>query len=177
MRRNRSATPLTLLNPEIERTLKQSKAKKKIDFTMAAINNNNSNGLNNNQSAPAAADAQPRAVRDYCLPVVNKNLTGIANPVIAANNFELKPALINMVQQNHFGGLATKDPNIHLAIFLEVCATMKMNGLIDDAIKLRLFPFSLRDKAKSWLQSLQLDFITTWDEIARKFMVKFWPYI
>ncbi|XP_030500585.2 uncharacterized protein LOC115716035 [Cannabis sativa] len=62
-----------------------------------------------------------------------------------------------MVQQNQFGGLATEDPNIYLAIFLEVCATVKMNGVTDDAIRLRLFLISLRDRARSWLQSLQPD--------------------
>uniref|UniRef100_A0A803QBJ1 Uncharacterized protein n=1 Tax=Cannabis sativa TaxID=3483 RepID=A0A803QBJ1_CANSA len=112
---------------------------------------NNNNGLNNNQPAPAAVDAQPRVVRDYCLPMVYENVTGIFNPVIAANNFELKSSLINMVQQNQFGGLATEYPNIHLAIFLEVCATVKMNGVTDDAIRLQLFSFSLRDRARSWL--------------------------
>uniref|UniRef100_A0A803P9R1 Uncharacterized protein n=1 Tax=Cannabis sativa TaxID=3483 RepID=A0A803P9R1_CANSA len=142
---NQSATPLPRLNLEIERALKQLKAKKKLDFTTTA---NNNNGLNNNQPAPAAADAQPQAIRDYCLLVVNENLTDIANPVIAANNFELKHALINLVKHNQFGGLATEDPNIHLPIFLEVCATVKMNDVTDDAIRLGLFPFSLRDRAR-----------------------------
>ncbi|XP_062089085.1 uncharacterized protein LOC133795649 [Humulus lupulus] len=114
------------------------------------VNKNGDNDINNNQPAVGGAELNPmqRAVRDFCMPVVNENLTGIANPAIGANNFELKPALINMVQQNQFGGLATEDPNIHLAIFLEVCAIVKMNGVTDDAIRLRLFPFSLRDRAR-----------------------------
>ncbi|XP_062080868.1 uncharacterized protein LOC133785663 [Humulus lupulus] len=99
------------------------------------------------------------------MPVVNENLIGISNPAIATNNFELKPTLINMVQHNQFGGMATEDPNIHLEIFLEVCVTMKMNGVSDDAIRLHLFPFSLRDRARSWLQSLPLGSINTWDEM------------
>ncbi|XP_060965621.1 uncharacterized protein LOC115720188 [Cannabis sativa] len=119
---------------------------------------NNNIGLNNNQPAPAAADAQPRVVRDYCLPVVNENLTCIANQSLLL-----------------FGGLATEDPNIHLAIFMEVCAIVKMNGVTDDAIRLRLFPSSLRDRVRKWLQSLQPCSITTWDEMARKFMVKCFP--
>uniref|UniRef100_A0A803Q862 Uncharacterized protein n=1 Tax=Cannabis sativa TaxID=3483 RepID=A0A803Q862_CANSA len=85
---------------------------------METINNNNNNGLNNNQPAPA--DAQPRVVRDYFLPVVNENLNGITNLVIAANNFESRHALINMMQHNFFCGLANEDPNIHLAIFMEL---------------------------------------------------------
>ncbi|XP_062113989.1 uncharacterized protein LOC133824999 [Humulus lupulus] len=180
MRRTKSSTPVEPLNPEIEHTLRQLRSKKRIEehnMDNNGVNNNGSNGNNNNQPTAAGAPLNPaqRAVRDFCMPVVNENLTGIANPAIDANNFELKPALINMVQQNQFGGLATEDPNIHLAIFLEVCATVKMNGVTDDAIRLRLFPFSLRERARSWLQSLQPRTITTWDEMARKFLIKFFP--
>ncbi|KAF7800716.1 DNA-directed DNA polymerase [Senna tora] len=48
-----------------------------------------------------------------------------------------------------------KHPNNHILNFLEICDAFKHNGVSDDAIRLRLFPFSLRDKAKVWLQSLQ----------------------
>ena len=44
-----------------------------------------------------------------------------------------------MVQQNQFEVLSHKDPNIHLAIFLEICDTVKMNGISDDVIHLRFF--------------------------------------
>ncbi|WRX31367.1 Reverse transcriptase domain - like 10 [Theobroma cacao] len=43
----------------------------------------------------------------------------------------------------------------------------------DDAIRLRLFPFSLRDKAKSWLNSLPNGSITIWEELTQKFLTKF----
>ena len=86
--------------------------------------------------------------------------------MVNINNFELTPGVINMVQQNQYGGLPSEDPNIHLAMFLEICDTIKMNGVPDDVIRLRLFPFSLRDKARGWLQSLQPRSITTWEELA-----------
>ena len=47
--------------------------------------------------------------------------------------------------------------------------------MIDDAIRLRLFHFSLRDKAKVWLNSLPLGIITTWEELAQKFLAKYFP--
>ena len=59
--------------------------------------------------------------------------------------------------------------------FLEICDTFKHNGASDDAIRLRLFPFSLRDKAMGWLNALPTRSITTWDDLAQKFLAKFFP--
>ena len=89
-----------------------------------------------------------RVLRDYALPTVG-NASAIRRPTIAANNFEIKPAIIQMVQNNQFGGSPNDDVNAHIDNFLEICDTFKHNGVTDDAIRLRLFPFSLRDKAKS----------------------------
>jgi len=118
---------------------------------------------------------QRRALRDYFKPVVNDNYSGIQRRAINANNFELKPALINMVQQNQYGGLSHEDPNVHLGTFLEICDTVKMNGVSEDAIRLRLFPFSLRDRARGWLQSVQSRSINTWEDLAQRFLIKFFP--
>ena len=91
------------------------------------------------------------ALRDYFRLVVNDNYSGIRRQPINANNFELKPALINMVQQNQYGGLPHEDLNVHLATFLEIADTVKMNGVIEDVIRMLLFPFSLRKKARGSL--------------------------
>ncbi|XP_062104039.1 uncharacterized protein LOC133815188 [Humulus lupulus] len=58
---------------------------------------------------------------------------------------------------------------------MELCATFKYNGVRDDAIKLRLFPFSLQESAQSWLNSLQSNSINTWEDLAQKFLAKFFP--
>ncbi|CAA7028457.1 unnamed protein product [Microthlaspi erraticum] len=42
-----------------------------------------------------------------------------------------------------------------------------------DAIKLRLFPMSLADKAHQWEKSLPHGTITTWDECKKAFLAKF----
>ena len=60
-------------------------------------------------------------------------------------------------------------------MFLEIYDIVKMNGVTEYAIRLRLFPFSLRDKARGWLQALQPGSITTWAEMAQKFLAKFFP--
>ena len=73
---------------------------------------------------------------------------------IDANNFKSKPALISMVQQHQFGGNFSEDLNGHLAYFLELANIVAVNGVPHDVIKISLFPFSLKDKTRSWYQCL-----------------------
>ena len=56
-----------------------------------------------------------------------------------------------------------KNPNNHIASFLEKCDMIKMNRVSNDAIGFRLFPFSLKEKAKSWLLNSNVNSFTTWD--------------
>nr|XP_023913707.1 uncharacterized protein LOC112025289 [Quercus suber] len=121
-------------------------------------------------------DQEQKALRDYAMPSVNGATSSIRRPAIQANNFEIKPAIIQMIQQTvQFEGLSQEDPNVHIANFLEICDTFKHNGVTDDAIRLTLFPFSLRDKAKVWLNSLPPGIITTWEELAQKVLAKYFP--
>jgi len=116
-----------------------------------------------------------RTLRDFIIPRVQWNASSIAQPAVDANNFELKPALISMVQQSLFSESPLEDPNLHLLVFLEVCDTLKLNGVSNDAIRLHFFPFSLRDKARDCLRSLPSSCITTWDELTRALLTKFFP--
>ena len=52
---------------------------------------------------------------------------------------------------------------------------MKYNGVSDDAIRIRLFPFSLKKKAKHWIISEPSDSITSWDDLSNKFLTRFFP--
>ncbi|KAL5574105.1 hypothetical protein UlMin_023702 [Ulmus minor] len=115
-----------------------------------------------------------RALKDYSIP--NVGVSSIQRPPIQANNFEIKPAIIQMIQNSvQFGGLANDDPNLHITNFLEICDTFKHNGVTDDAIRLRLFPFSLNSKAKAWLTSLPPGTITTWEGLVKSFLTKYFP--
>ena len=165
MRRAQSLEFLNL-DPEIERTLRRLR-KERIErvSVMAEGGNQNQGGENQEQWA----------LRDYFGPIVADNYSGIRRQAINAKNFELKPGLNNMAHQNQYGVLAHEDPNVHLAIFLEIANMIKMNDVTEVAMRMRLFPFSLRDKAREWLQSLQPGSIGTWEELAQRFLSKFFP--
>ena len=53
---------------------------------------------------------------------------------VGDNGFELKPALINMVQANQFCGKAHEDVSAHLQHFLEICSTFTIKGVTQYAI-------------------------------------------
>ncbi|XP_074299097.1 uncharacterized protein LOC141630126 [Silene latifolia] len=59
----------------------------------------------------------------------------IQRPRIQANNFEIKNALLNLVQDNQFGGGPLENPNDHLNDLLENCDMYKSNGVSDDALE------------------------------------------
>jgi hypothetical protein len=63
--------------------------------------------------------------------------------------FELKLALINMVQQSPFCGKVSEDANAHLQHFLEICNTFTIRGVTQDAVPLHLFPFSLLERGNN----------------------------
>ncbi|GKV49749.1 hypothetical protein SLEP1_g56483 [Rubroshorea leprosula] len=95
-----------------------------------------------------------RTLGSYATSSLEGIASSIRRPAIQANNFEIKPAIIQMIQQTvQFSGLPNENPYLHIASFLEICDTFKANGVSNESVKLTLFPFSLRDKAKSWLQS------------------------
>ncbi|XP_075482860.1 uncharacterized protein LOC142523099 [Primulina tabacum] len=102
--------------------------------------------------------------------------SSIVRPTIQANTFELKPTIIQMIQlQVKFGGSPSEDPNAHLKNFLSICDTIKCNGVSTDAIRLRLFPFSLEGEAMEWLRDLPVGSITTWDGLIEVFMHRYFP--
>jgi len=114
-------------------------------------------------------------LHDFVTPGVQGIASSIACRAVDANNFELKLALISMVKQSQFSKTLLEDPNLYLLVSLEACDTLKLNGVFSDAIQLHLFPFSLRDKVRAWLHSLPSGCITTWDELTRAFLAKFFP--
>ena len=142
-------TELLPFDPEIERACQRNR---RLQRQSTSVSSNTMADLREEEAETRAETrADTRVLRDYAMPTVMDTLSGIRKPPIPANNFEIKPAIIHMVQANQFGGSPIEDPNAHIATFMEICDTFKHNGVSDDAIRLRLFPFSLRDKAKNWL--------------------------
>ena len=90
-------------------------------------------------------------------------------------NFELKPHLIQMIERNQFGGHANESPHDHIADFIERCDAITTKDLSMETVRMRLFPLSLKDKAKFWLKFEPAGIYRTWEELANGFLAKFYP--
>ena len=104
---------------------------------------------------------------------IHNKYSAIKPPAINANDFELKPALITMVQQNQFAGHSTENPNEHLGRFMRIANSINLNGVKPEVTQLQLFPFSLRDMAITWFNSLPQESVNTWEELMRAYFNEF----
>ncbi|XP_010248013.1 PREDICTED: uncharacterized protein LOC104590935 [Nelumbo nucifera] len=78
-----------------------------------------------------------RTLISYAIPTLDGTTSSIMRLNVQANNFEIMPAIIQMIQMSvQFSG-PNDDPNSHIANFLEICS------------------------------------ITTWDDLAQKFLSKY----
>jgi hypothetical protein len=66
-----------------------------------------------------------------------------------AFHFNFKPDIIQLLPSFH--GLDLENPYLHLREFEKVCNTYNDLNCSMNTIRLKLFPFSLKDKAKTWL--------------------------
>jgi hypothetical protein len=80
-----------------------------------------------------------------------------------ASHFNFKPDIIQLLPSFH--GLDLENLYLHLREFEEVCNTYNDLNCSMNTIRLKLFSFSLKDKAKTWLQNLRSGFIHAWDEM------------
>ena len=93
-----------------------------------------------------------------------------------ATTFELKPVMFQILQTiGKFHGLSSEDPHLHLKSFLRVSDSFRFQGVDKDVIRLSLFPYSLRDGAKSWLNTLAPRTIDSWNSLAKNILIKYFP--
>jgi hypothetical protein len=99
----------------------------------------------------------------------------IAPPAPEAIFYEIKSALLNLVMKEQFFGASSDDAAAHLNNFVELCEMQNYKDVDGDIIKLKLFPFSLRGRAKDWLLSLPKNGIDSWVKCKDAFIGKYYP--
>ena len=82
----------------------------------------------------------------------------------------IRPYLVPLLPT--FNGIENENPFTHIREFEEVCNTFK-EGVIDmDLMRLKVFPLTLKDKVKIWLNSLRPRSIRKWAKLQAEFLKK-----
>jgi len=187
--RSRIRADNLLFDPEIERTARRNNSRRRRRGQIQRAKEEIEAASTSDQAIFSSTDPEEeemageghgdrhvrRTLEDYASFSTPLNFSSIARPVVNAANMEMKPALIHLVQSNQFHGHSHENPYTHLATFLEICNTVKIHQVLDEAIILSLFPFSLAGNAKVWLNSFPENSLTDWEDVVAKFFNKYFP--
>ncbi|XP_071933215.1 uncharacterized protein [Coffea arabica] len=180
-----SRTGELVFDPEVEKTARRTRketrrlreeqygiAPQGLDPEVEPTNLSGDNSSDSDQEEVTMANA--RTLRELAAPDLNQQPLCITFPNLNDDTpFELKSGLIHLLPSFH--GLPGEEPYKHLQEFDVVCNSMKPPGITEEQIKMRAFPFSLKDSAKDWLYYLPPGSITTWDQLKKKFLDKYFP--
>jgi len=131
--------PLNSCDLEIERTLRQLRSEK------------NSNLLEE-RLTKTIDENNHMALKDHYLPTTYTSLTCLRLPDVTAAHYEIKPSTIQILPS--FLGLSTENLYDFLDEFLTICSTIKLSRFTEDALRVCLFPFPLKERAKHCFHSL-----------------------
>ncbi|RDX94459.1 hypothetical protein CR513_23155, partial [Mucuna pruriens] len=148
------------LDPEIELTLRRLRKARNIvlsDSSNFVSSCDNSSPITNisdsveysstNNSAEQIKNNNERTLKEMATPDVVYQPWYIQYPQLEpVQTYELKSGLIYLLPKFH--GLAGEDPHKHLKEFHVVCSTMRPQGILEDYIKMKVFPFSLDGAVK-----------------------------
>jgi hypothetical protein len=158
-RRSLSLTSISC-DPDIEHTLRQLRAEKK-------------SNLPKEPTTDIMAGAPHVALQDHYIPPTYTTPSCLRLLDITATHYEIKPSTIQSLPT--FLGLTHENPYDFLSEFQTICSTIQFTGFTEDALKMHLFIFALKDRAKHWFQSLEPDSITSWDQLQQVFLKQYFP--
>jgi hypothetical protein len=96
----------------------------------------------------------------------------ILNLVEIRRPFEIMTSTIRMVKHSPF--TVKEDTNLHLQAFIQLCQKFNMNGVTQDQMRPRLFPFSLLGKALRWFHSQPVETMQDWNALMKAFIKEYY---
>ncbi|GJZ26009.1 reverse transcriptase domain-containing protein, partial [Tanacetum coccineum] len=91
------------------------------------------------------------------------------------DNFVINSTHLKMILENKFDAYLRADPHDHICEFIAICDMFKYGETQSEVVKLLKFPFALSDKAKTWFNELNEESITSWEQMRKAFINKFFP--
>ena len=112
-----------------------------------------------------------RRLSDYARPVLQRPVTRIRAPLAKNANFRIDLHVMSMLPIFH--GKPSEDPYRHVDELSQVCEINQIHNVSVDVMKMKLFPATLRDRAKDLFLKLGKEF-TSWTEMEEEFLRKYY---
>ena len=122
------------LDTELERTLRNLRKVKGAKST--TMENQRERMQPIPEEAKTKRPQRQMTMEDFWRPVIQDEYSTVRQPAIKANNFEMKPTLITMVQQHQFIEHPSEYSNKHMGRFMRMANILKLNGVRPEVIKL-----------------------------------------
>ena len=121
-----------------------------------------------------AADGERQLVmKEYARPIIGMTVSYIQLSEVAWN-YELKNVHFTMLPS--FYGIPNEDSLIFIRDFYAIVQTFPLQGITEDQLRMRCFPYALKDRAKTWFITFLSNSLGTWDAVYEKFMGKFYSH-
>nr|GEX63561.1 hypothetical protein [Tanacetum cinerariifolium] len=102
--------------------------------------------------------------------VTRKQAPGMVKPEIRGNvNFEIKSQFMRELREDIFYG-KNEDAHDHVDRVLNIVSLFNILGVSQDAVLLRVFPFTLTGSTKTWVDRLTPGAVNTWDLLKKAFI-------
>ena len=115
-----------------------------------------------------------RRLSDYARPVLQRPVTRIHAPLARNANFRIDSHVMSMLPIFH--GKPSEDHYRHVDELSQVCEINQIHNVSADVMKMKLFPATLRDRAKDWFLKLRKEF-TSWTEMEEEFLRKYYSVV
>ena len=127
--------------------------------------------VNNDQVPPIEEEELP--LSHYSNPSIVNTTSCIVHPHPHVA-YEIKHSTLSILPTFH--GVAKERPYDHIIDFDDMCGTLSRGALTYDELKLRLFQFSLKEKARVWFHKLKPRSILSWDDMQKVFLNAYYPH-
>ena len=112
-----------------------------------------------------------KTLRDLYKPARSKDVTKIVAPLGNNITFQIDHQFLASLASFH--GLHPEDVLSYLEIFFDKYSTYQLVGISEEVMKMKFFPFTLKDRAKEWFKNLGIVF-HTWEDIEHQLLNKFY---
>nr|GEX96373.1 hypothetical protein [Tanacetum cinerariifolium] len=112
----------------------------------------------------AGVDINTLTMEQYLALSQENQAPGVVKLEIRGNvNFEIKSQFMRELREDTFFENKNKDSHDHVDRVLNIVSLFNIPGVSQDAVLLRVFPFTLNGSAKRWVDRLTLGAVNTWD--------------